>query len=175
MTCNPNNPNVFPKIKQSFETFQYSKTMYNIFQRKKLVKYMRQAPNLGMLLCKSKLESSHKNHKLKNCGKNCLSCPYLIKASLYLFKRVNKTFFLKNYFNCESIYSLIYVAICQGCKKEYIGETGCLAKEQINIYRQHTRQPQYQRLSVEEHLRACGEEEFICFLSSRFFKKTSKK
>ena len=46
VTYNRNNPNVFPIIKQSFDNFQYSKTMSNVFQRKKLVKSMTQAPNL---------------------------------------------------------------------------------------------------------------------------------
>ena len=86
VTCNPNNPNVFPIIKQ------YSKTMSNIFQRKKLVKSMSEAANLGRLLCRSKFESQRKNHEVKNCGKNWVSCPYLLKASLHQFKRVNKTF-----------------------------------------------------------------------------------
>ena len=45
-THNPNNPNVFPIIKQSLDNFQYSKTISNIFQRKKLTKSMSQAPNL---------------------------------------------------------------------------------------------------------------------------------
>ena len=40
ITHNPSNPNIFPIIKQSFDNFQYSKTMSNIFQRKKLVKSM---------------------------------------------------------------------------------------------------------------------------------------
>ena len=34
ITYNPNNPNVFPIIKQSVGNFQYSKIMSNIFQRK---------------------------------------------------------------------------------------------------------------------------------------------
>ena len=76
--------------------------MSNIFQRKKLVKSMSQAPNLGRLLCRPKLESQHKNQEVKKCGKNCVSCPYLLKASSYQFKRVNKTFLLKNSFNCGS-------------------------------------------------------------------------
>ena len=105
---------------------------------------MNQAPNVG----RSKFESQHKNHDVKNCGKNCVSCPYLLKASLYQFKRVKKTFLLKNSLNCESS-NLVYVVICQGCKEEYIGETGFLVKERMNIYRQHIRQPQYQHLSVE--------------------------
>ena len=78
-TYNPNNSNVFPIIKQSFDNFQYSK-MSNIFQRKKLVKSMSQAPNLGRLLCRSKFESQHKNHEVRNCEKNCVSCPYLSKS-----------------------------------------------------------------------------------------------
>ena len=95
--------------------------MSNIFQRKKPVKFMSQAPDLGRLLCRSKFESQHKNHEVKKCGKNCVSCPYLLKASLYEFKRVNKTLLLKNSFNCESS-NLIYVVIGQECKEEYIGK-----------------------------------------------------
>ena len=53
-THNPKNPNVFPIIKQKFDNFQYSKTMSNIFQMKKLVKSLRQAPALGRFLCRSK-------------------------------------------------------------------------------------------------------------------------
>ena len=137
--------------------------MSNIFQRKKLVKSTRQAPNLGRLLCRSKFESQHKYHEVENCGKKWVNCPYLLKASLHQFKQANKTFFLKNFFNCESS-NLIYVAICQGWK-EYEGETGCLVKERINIYRQHIRQPQYQQLAVEGYLRTCGDRKFhVSFL-----------
>ena len=93
ITHNPNNPNVFPIIKQSFDNFQYSKTMSNIFQRKKLVKSMSQAPNLDRLLWRSKFEPQYKNHEVKNYGKNCVSCHYLLKASLYQFKGINRTFF----------------------------------------------------------------------------------
>ena len=67
---------------------------------------------------------------------------------------------LKNSFNCESS-NLIYVFICQECKEEYIGETGCLLKGRRNIYRQHM--PQYEQLVVEEHLRACGDGKFHMF------------
>ena len=138
-TYNPNNPNVFLITKQSFDNFQYSQTMSSIFQRKKLIKSMSQAPNLDRLLCRSKSESQHKNHEVK-IGKNCISCPDLLKTFLYQFKWVNKTFLLKNSFNCESS-NLIYVVIYQGCKEEYIGQTGCILKEWINIYKQHKTVP----------------------------------
>ena len=49
---NTSNSNVFPIINQSFNNFQYFKTMSNVFQKKKLVNSMSQAPNLGRLLCK---------------------------------------------------------------------------------------------------------------------------
>ena len=58
---------------------------------------------------------------------------------------------------------MIYVAICQGCKDTYIGETGCLVKKGINIYRQHIRQTQYQQLVVQEHLRTCRDGKFHMF------------
>ena len=57
---------------------------------------------------------------------------------------------LQNSFNCENI-NLICFRLPRH-KKEDIGEMGCLVKEQINIYKKHTRQLQYQQLAVEEDL-----------------------
>ena len=92
--------------------------MPNIFQRKELVKSMSQAPNIDRLLCGSKFESQQKSHEVKICGKNFVSCSYLLKASLYHFKRINKTFLLKKSFNYGSS-NLIYVFICKRCKEKY--------------------------------------------------------
>ena len=154
---NPNNPDIFSSIKQSFDNFQYSKTMSNIFQRKKLVKSMSQAPNLCRLLYRSKFESQHKNHEMENCGKNCVICPYILKASLYQIKQVKKFILLKNSFNCESNI-LIYAVIFQGCKGEYIGaEAYLVVKERINIYRKNIRQAQYQQLEDEKYLSTCSD------------------
>ena len=57
------------------------------------------------------------------------------------------------------------MSFVKDAKEEYIGETSCLVKEQINIDRQHIRQPQYQQLLVEEHLRTVQTESlmFFCF------------
>ena len=127
---------VFTKI-STLIFFKKQDLQSSVAMSEESFKSMRQAPTLGRLLRRSKFESQYKNHKVKNCGKNCLSCPYLLKASLHQFKLVNKTFFLKNSFNCESS-NLIYVVICQGCKEEHIGQTDCLVKERIKICRQHT-------------------------------------
>ena len=102
MTYNPNSPNVFPIMKQSLDDLQHSKTMSNIFLRKKLVKSMSQAPTYRKLIRRSKFESQHKNRDVKNYGKNCFSCSYVLKVSLYQFKRKNKAFFLKNSLNFQS-------------------------------------------------------------------------
>ena len=95
--------------------------MSNIFQKKKLVLSMSQVPNLGRLLYRSKFKSQDNNYEVKKYGKNCVSCPNLLKAFLFKLKRVNKTFLLKNFFVSESN-NLIYVIICQGWKEGYIGE-----------------------------------------------------
>ena len=110
---------------------------------------------------------------MKNCRKNRCSCLCLLKTPLCQFKQVNKTFFLKNPFNRESN-NLIYTVICQGCKEEHVAETVCLRKQQISVYRKHIRQQQYQQMAIEEHLHTCGDESFISFLCSRFFKKKKK-
>ena len=161
-THHSNNPNIFPIIRQTFKNFQHSKIMFNVFNGKKLIKSMPQAPNIERLLCKPKFRSVEEHFHVNSYGKNCVCCPYLLKASSYLFKRVNKVFFLKNNFNCEGR-NLNYVCICQGCREEYIGETGCLVKERIGVYRQNISQPQYQQIKVEERLRICSSGEFQIF------------
>ena len=83
----------------------------------------------------------------------------------YTFKNIQITFKLKNRFTCDT-FNLIYVIICDTCKEEYIGETGegkTKLRDRVRVYRQHIRQPQYQQLKVEGHLRVCGNGEFRIF------------
>ena len=44
-------------------------------------------------------------------------------------------------------------------------------KEQINIYRQHIRQPLYEQLAVEEYLRTCGDRKFHMFSFSKILQE----
>ena len=44
-THNPNTPNIFQIIRQTFGNFEHSKTMSSVFSGKKLIDSMRQAPN----------------------------------------------------------------------------------------------------------------------------------
>ena len=92
---------------------------------------------------------------MKNCEKNCVSCPYRLKASFYQFKRVNKTFLLKNPCNCESR-NLIYAVIFLESKEEiyiYIYIRNRLSSERANKYLQAT----HQTAAVEEHLGTCAD------------------
>ena len=97
---------------------------------------MSRVVNCGRLFCNLNLNHNAKiRKKLQRTASTVL-----LKTFLYQFKRFNYFFFAKNSFNCESS-NLIYVAIYQGCKEEYIGERGCLVKQRINIYGQHIKQP----------------------------------
>ena len=120
-THNPNNPNTFPIIRQTFENFQHSKTMSNVFNGKRLINSMRQAPNLERLLCKSKVMPVEGHFHVNSCGKNCVCYPYLLKASSYLFKRVNKVFFLKIILiaRAETLFMSLFV---KDAKKSILGE-----------------------------------------------------
>ena len=67
--------------------------------------------------------------------------------------------------SCDS-FNVIYVVICSGCGEEYIGESGIgkqKVRDRVRIYRQHIRQPEYQQLKVEGHLRQCGNGKFRIF------------
>ena len=97
--------------------------------------------------------------------KICECCNNLLINDHHTFKNVQITFKLKNRFTYDS-FNLIYVVICATCKEEYIGETGegkTKLKDRVRVYRQHIRQPQYQQLKVEGHLRVCGNWEFQTF------------
>ena len=66
---------------------------------------------------------------------------------------------------CDSA-NLIYVVIWSGFNGEYIGETGInkqKLRDRVRVSRQHIRQPEYQQLKVEGHLRNCSNGEFTIF------------
>ena len=100
--------------------------MSNVFRSKKVINYMRQAANLERLLCKSKFMPVEENFHVTFCGKNCAWCPYLLKASSYLFKRMNKVFFFKkkrkfNFGSRNLIYVLfIYFIFVKPAKKSVL-------------------------------------------------------
>ena len=162
-THNPNNPNIFPKINEALNTL-INNNVDGFKKDSKLIQAKRQSNNLKKILTKAEFTS--KKPGVYKCGdKRCECCNYLLLEDSYTFKHVNKTFKLKSTMSCDSS-NLVYVIICTTCGEEYIGETGknnTKLRDRVRVYRQHIRQPQYQMLQVEAHLRECGGGKFKIF------------
>ena len=161
-TYNPNNPQVSNIIKSVFENIQGNDVPG--FKDMKLIQSRRQAPNLKRILTKA--EFSSKKPEVRKCGDaRCQCCNHLRLSDHYVFKRTGFHFQLKSSMSCDSS-NLIYVLICDGCKEEYIGETGegvTKLRDRVRVYRQHIRDKQYQMLEVERHVRECGKGGFKIF------------
>ena len=59
--------------------------------------------------------------------------------------------------------NVTYVLICLGCLEECIEKPGLgktRLKDRVRVYRQHIKQPQHQKLKVEEHIRICRKDSF---------------
>ena len=98
--------------------------------------------------------------------KSSFCSDYIIAAELFKFKNWHQLFVLKYNFNCKTP-NVIYVIICSSCNKEYIGQTRGQLKERLSIYRQHIRQPEYEKIEVKRHLRTCAKGIFKIFPSSK--------
>ena len=112
--------------------------------------------NLKIILTKT--EFSQKQVGVwKRPGKRYECCTSLVLGNSYTIKNVDKTFNLKTYFSCDS-YNLLYIIICPTCDEEYTRETGVgktKLRDRVRVYQQHIREPKYQKLKVEKHLRMC--------------------
>ena len=160
-TFNPNNPKVYSLIKSSVKTLDNNNV--DGFKNINLIHAKRQPPNLKRILTKS-LFSNQETGVFKCQDSRCHCCQHLYLGLSYTFK-TGKKFILKNKMTCDSR-NLIYVVICSSCQEEYIGETGIgdtKLRDRVRIYRQHIRQPEYEKLKVEKHLRTCGKGNFAIF------------
>ena len=152
---NPNNPKALSIIKRTLENLKTSDWMRNALKKVKFVNCKRQTPNLKRILCKSSFSPISSISGVKNCGKSFVCCQYIKEGIEHTFKTDDKKFEIRIPLNCESE-NLIYVAICSGCKEEFIGQTQTMLKERLNTYRQHIRQPELQQIDVEGHIRTFG-------------------
>ena len=121
-------------------------------------------PNLKRILTKA-VFSQKQVWVYKHPDKRCECCTSLLLGNSYTFKNVDQTFNLKTYFSCGS-YNLLYIIICTTCGEEYANETGIgktKLRDHVRVYWQHIRQPEYQKLKLEEHLRTCGKGSFKIF------------
>ena len=135
---------MFPKVRKIYRNLQTSKTLGKIFAKHKSIDYKRQPPNLKRLLYCSNFSTNKPTFKTTKSTKSCFCCDYIIEPELFKFKNWHQPFVLKSNFNCETPY-LINGIICSSCSKEYIGQTGGQLKERLIVYRQHIRQPEYDK------------------------------
>ena len=161
-TYNPNNPEIFNKIKDTFLSLQQNEVPG--FDDMKLIQSRRQAPNLKRILTRA--EFSRRKPMAQRCGKpRCECCKHIYASDHYVFKKCSYRFKLKSPMSCESS-NLVYVIICSGCGEEYIGETGdgtTKLRDRVRVYRQHIKEQKYQMLKVEGHIRQCASGDFKIF------------
>ena len=159
---NPNNPNVYETIDKSFECLKRNKV--DGFENVWFIKSKQQVLNLKKILTKAEFSQKQVGF-YKYPDKRCECCASILLGNSYSFKNVDKTFNLKVYFSCDSS-NLLYIIICLTYGEEYSGETGIgktRLRDRVRVYRQHIRQPEYQKLKVEEHLRTFGKGTFKIF------------
>ena len=85
-TYNPNNLNVFPKVREIYENLQTLKTLSKIFAKRKLIDCRREPFNFKRLFCSSNFLTNKKKKKKKS-GKSYFCCDYIIEG--YFFKYTN--------------------------------------------------------------------------------------
>ena len=166
-THNPNNCNVTNIINKCYRELQTDAVLKDVFNETRLVHAKKQPPNLKRILTRAEFNPKATiKFQVKRCGKpRCECCTNLMEGTEYKFKNYPTPFKVKSNFNCDSR-NLIYVLICKKCREEYIGETGegdTMIRDRVTVYRQHIKEPKYQKLKVEEHIRNCACGEFLIF------------
>ena len=99
--------------------------------------------------------------KIKSSVNRCSNSTTMYLAAVLMFNW--KCVYIYIYIYIYIYPNLIYVVICSGCNKKYIGQTGGQLKKRLSIYRQYIRQPEYEKIEVEWHLRTCGKGIFKIF------------
>ena len=168
-TFNPNNVNAYQLVQNTIPCILNDDIMKKVLTNSKIIASRRQAPNLKKILTKSLLSTREEGIVTKCTDRRCKTCPYMPSVKSVTFKHTNKTFILKSSFTCKSK-NLIYCMTCNGCSKQYIGETGDVLRNRMTVHRQHIRDSKYQILSVSKHIAKCAKGITPEFTISPFYK-----
>ena len=158
-TFNPNNPEIFPDIRQNKSVLLRNDRMKSIYKHKVFLKSKRQSPNLKKILTKTKFSSTQET-KFKCNESRCGLCEHIKEGPSFSFK--GKTFTVKY---------AIYVIECRGCKKYYIGETNNLRKR-TTLHNQHIRHKELRMIPLSRHLASCSDNDPKYFMFP-FYKMSS--
>ena len=158
-THNSKNPEIYKHIINNIPILERDPKMSSIIQKHKIIKSKRQPPNLKKLLTRARFDERNIVPGIKKCGRSRCKftklCEIIIEGQHFTFKN-GKHFTIKFNGSCDTM-NIIYVIQCQGCKEEYIGETGNL-RNRVNLHNQHIRNPDMAPLPVSRHISACARE-----------------
>lgn len=113
--------------------------------------------NRGLRQPKNILQSlsQQSTYRVKKCLRpRCKTCSILIERNRSI--TINNK---KCTFNCNMscvTRNVIYILICNRCKKTYVGQTTLELSKRINLHRQHINNPATSVLYVSAHMRICG-------------------
>ena len=108
------------------------KLSLEIFPQQPMVAY-RQPPNLKQILCRAKLPTGKRVQRkkigMRRCTVPCTACIHMLDTKT-IKARNGETFQMTDQFGCQNK-SVIYLATCEKCHKQYVGQTGRKLHERI--------------------------------------------
>ena len=135
-TFNPNNINALPLVYNYRPILELGDKTKEVFKGIKFINSKKQAPNLKRLLTKAAYTSTQSPTlgvtKCKNI--RCKCCHNIYEGNTFYFENKNIHFQIKTEMNC-STKNVIYVLVCCGCKKIYIGETKTDLRTRVRLHR----------------------------------------
>ena len=146
-THNPNNPNLFSIIKSTLPLLCASERMKTSIKNTKLINRKRAPGNLKKMLTRATFVLHGKEgSKITKCSNSlCGTCAHLQDGVSELkLKKAKITFKIKERMTCETK-DVIYLITCNGCGKQYIGETQSL-RERVTLHNEQIKHPKYRNL-----------------------------
>ena len=155
-THNPNNSNLFPIIKSTLPLLCASERMKTSIKNTKLMNKKRAPSNLKKMLTRARFVLHEKEGpQITKCSNSlCGTCAHLQDGvSEIKLNKAKITFKIKERMTYETK-DVIYFVTCNGCGKQYIGETQSL-RERVTLHNEQIKRPQYRHLYVSKHISRC--------------------
>ena len=132
-----------------------SQNMKNVLENTKIINSTRQAPNLKKILTRAKFSTEEDTTGAIKCKKpRCKTCPHIRETPCINFNNGQK-FEIRSNMSCISK-NLIYCIICNGCSKEYIGQTGDCLRNRVTVHRQQINHEELRQIDLSGHIAACA-------------------
>ena len=125
VTYNPMLPSLTNIVRKHWKTMSTDQFSLEIFPNPPMVAY-RQPPNLKQMLCRAKLPTGKRSKRaqtgMKRCTHQCPVSIHMMDTKVIAAKNKEK-FPMTGQFGCDTT-SVIYLATCEKCHKQYVGQTG---------------------------------------------------